>query len=276
MPELPEVETVVRDLRGPLVGRRLLAVRAGRKALRRPWSASWKRAIVGRGVRSVERRGKWILLDLDGAFLLVHLGMTGQFTAVSPQLPRLAHTHLVFQLDCGDSELRFRDIRRFGSVTFFPSRAELDRFFENSGLGPEPFDLDPGYWRACLARTSRNLKAILLDQRVVAGVGNIYADESLFEARLHPTLLGNDVSARQACRLQKAIVTVLRRAIERRGSSIRDYVGGSGLQGSFQEEFRVYGRKGEPCHRCKTPIVQIRLAGRATHFCPKCQKLRSL
>jgi formamidopyrimidine-DNA glycosylase len=182
----------------------------------------------------------------------------------------------VFQLDGGDQELRFRDVRRFGSVSYFPTRAELDQFFDDSGLGPEPFDLDPDYWWACLTRTSRNLKAILLDQRVVAGVGNIYADESLFEARLHPEVLGRNVTARQARRLRDAVVAVLCRAIDGRGSSIRDYVGGSGLKGSFQEEFRVYGRTDQPCLRCRSLIARIRLAGRSTHFCPKCQKLRSL
>ena len=148
----------------------------------------------------------------------------------------------------------------------------VDAHFKNSGLGPEPFDMDAVYWRACLAKTNRNLKAILLDQRVVAGVGNIYADEALFEARLAPTHLGKELTAQQADRLRRAVVKVLRRGIEKRGSSIRDYVGGSGLMGKYQEEFRAYGRTGEPCRVCRTAIVQIRLAGRSTHFCPNCQK----
>ncbi len=272
VPELPEVETVVRDLRGPLVGRGFQAVEVSQRALRRPWCARWRRAIVGRRVRAVERRGKWIILDLEGPILLVHLGMTGQFTVAPAKQPRQDHTHLVFRLDGGNLELRFRDVRRFGSASFFPGRDQLDAFFTQSGLGPEPFDLEPNYWRGCLAKTQRVLKAILLDQRVVAGVGNIYADEALFEARLHPTLLGKDLSPRHADRLRQAIAAVLRRAIDCRGSSIRDYVGGSGLKGSFQEEFCVYGRKGEACLRCRSLIQQIRLAGRSTHFCPKCQK----
>src|SRR5205085_3390634 len=141
------------------------------------------------------------------------------------------------------------------------------------GLGPEPFDLDPRYWRERLTATARCLKAVLLDQRVVAGVGNIYADESLFQARLHPALPGRGLGAGAADRLRRAITTVLERAIARRGSSIRNYVGGSGLRGGYQNEFRAYGRTGQPCPRCRTPIAQLRLAGRATHFCPQCQQL---
>jgi formamidopyrimidine-DNA glycosylase len=273
VPELPEVETVVRDLRAALVGRRLMSLRVSTKALRRRWSQKWKSEILRRSVRGVERRGKWIILDLDGPILLVHLGMTGQFVVAQAAAPRLNHTHLVFGLDEGVHELRFRDIRRFGSATLFAGRAELDLFFRAIVLGPEPFNLDARRWRSALSKTRRCLKAILLDQRVVAGVGNIYADEALFEARLPPTMLGSELTAAQADKLRRAVVTVLRRGIAKRGSSIRDYVGGSGLMGEYQNEFRAYGRTGEPCRRCRTPIKQIRLAGRSTHFCPQCQRL---
>lgn len=272
MPELPEVETVVRDLQPRLVGRRLTAVRKGEKTLRRRWDAAWEAEIVGRRVLAVERRGKWIVIHLDGGgHLVVHLGMTGQLKVVPADADLEAHTHLVFDLDRGRDQLRFRDIRRFGSATLFRGKEALQEFFNTSGLGPEPFGLDARYWRERLAGTKRSLKAVLLDQRVVAGVGNIYADESLFEAKLPPTRLGCDLDRKQADRLRKAIVTVLERAIDKRGSSIRNYVGGSGLQGGYQREFRVYGQKGKPCPRCRKPIVLMRLAGRATHYCPKCQ-----
>ncbi len=273
MPELPEVETVVRDLRPLLIGRSLGKIAVSKKALRRKWSRAWEAQLLGKRVRAVERRGKWILLDLGGPWLLVHLGMTGQFTVVGNS-PRETHTHIVFTLDDGN-ELRFRDVRRFGSVTLYPDRAKLAAFFVNNRLGPEPFDCESAFWRDSLRSTKRNLKAILLDQSIVAGVGNIYADESLFEARLHPTLLGQAVKPKQAEALRQAIVAVLTRAIERRGSSIRDYIGGSGLKGQMQDEFRVYGRTGEPCLRCETPITKITLAGRSTHFCPKCQRKRA-
>jgi formamidopyrimidine-DNA glycosylase len=274
VPELPEVETVVRDLRPLLTGRRLTAVRRRtRHALRKPWRVAWAEALAGAKVESVRRRGKWIVLDLDGGrYLVLHLGMTGQLTVTDAAGPVQDHTHLTFDLEGGTRQLRFRDIRRFGSATLFETGAALERFFESSGLGPEPFGLDADYWRRRLAATDRSLKAVLLDQGVVAGVGNIYADESLFEARLHPAVRACGLDARAADRLRRAVATVLGRAIERRGSSIRNYVGGSGLQGGYQNEFRVYGRKGEPCPRCGTAIACIRLAGRATHFCPECQK----
>lgn len=272
MPELPEVETVVRELRQPLLGRRLTTLTVSRRALRRRWSPRWKGIVLGRRVAAVERRGKWILLDLEGPVLVVHLGMTGQFLVTSSQAPRQNHTHLVFGLDDGADELRFRDVRRFGSVTLHEGRPQVEAYFGAMRLGPEPFDVEPAYWRRSLASTARNLKAVLLDQRILAGVGNIYADEALFEARLSPTLLGKELTGKQAERLRHAIMTVLRRAIAKRGSSIRDYVGGSGLMGEYQNEFRAYGRTGEPCQRCRTAIVQIRLAGRSTHFCPNCQR----
>jgi formamidopyrimidine-DNA glycosylase len=272
VPELPEVETVVRELRPDLLGRRITGIEAGRKRLRRQWSRRWEPLLLGRTVDSIRRRGKWIVIECRGGVcLLMHLGMTGQLLVRPAATQRVAHTHLVFQLDRGRHELRFRDVRRFGCATVWTSPAQLEQFFEDSGLGPEPFELKAGYWQQRLAATKRCLKAVLLDQRVVAGVGNIYADESLFHARLHPWRLACHLEAGEAGRLRRALVTVLNRAIDQRGSSIRDYVGGSGEQGGYQNEFRVYGRTGEPCPRCGAPIECIRLAGRSTHFCPACQ-----
>ncbi|MHB1422988.1 MAG: bifunctional DNA-formamidopyrimidine glycosylase/DNA-(apurinic or apyrimidinic site) lyase [Gemmataceae bacterium] len=274
MPELPEVETVVRDLKPCLSGRRLARVRqTSRQTLRRRWRPSWSAAVAGQRVENVSRRGKWILIALEKeAVLVIHLGMTGQLTIVPAASSRADHTHLIFDLDDGQQQLRFRDIRRFGSVTLLPTRQALEEFFVASHLGPEPFDVPAPYWRDCLRNSKRCLKAVLLDQSIVAGVGNIYADESLFEAHLHPARLACDLDDAESNRLRRAVATVLRRAIERRGSSIRNYVDGSGLQGGYQNEFRVYGRTGEPCPRCKTAIESRRLAGRSSHFCPTCQK----
>ena len=274
MPELPEVETVVRDLRPLLVGRTFTKIEVGKKALRRKWSRAWDAKLLGKCVQGIRRRGKWIVIDLLEPSLLVHLGMTGQFTVAAADKPREAHTHLVFTLD-NANELRFRDVRRFGSVTLFPTLVHVDQHFVEKRLGPEPFDLHAKSFHASLKRTKRNLKAILLDQTIVAGVGNIYADESLFEARLPPTKFGNEITPKQAELLRNAIVKVLTRAIDQRGSSIRDYIGGSGLKGRFQDEFRAYGRTGAPCVKCETPIEKITLAGRSTHFCPRCQGKRT-
>ncbi len=273
MPELPEVETVVRDLRGPLVGRRIRSVTTSPHPLRRKWDQSWETQLVGARVCEVRRRGKWIIVALDrGRFLVFHLGMSGQITVTTSTHPAANHTHLVFALDRGKEQLRFRDIRRFGSATLFKDEQALGDFFDECKLGPEPFDLDAAYWRARLAGARRSLKAVLLDQRVVAGVGNIYADESLFEAKLHPATLACALNRTAAERLRNAIATVLDRAIHLRGSTIRNYVGGSGLKGGYQDQFRVYGRTGERCPRCRTPIERVRLAGRSTHYCPKCQR----
>jgi formamidopyrimidine-DNA glycosylase len=273
VPELPEVETVVRDLRPLLVGRRFTSVWAGRLALRKPWKAAWKKRLVDRRIDAVRRRGKWIVVELDdGGRLVVHLGMTGQLTVTSVEEPRKAHTHLRFDLDEPAKQLRFRDVRRFGSATLFANEEEVEASFTAAGLGPEPFGLDPAYWRERMASTSRCVKAVLLDQGVVAGVGNIYADEALFEARLHPSLIASELGDEAADRLRQAVASVLNRAIEGRGSTIRDYVGGSGLKGAYQNEFRVYGRTGRACARCTTVIERVRLAGRSTHYCPQCQK----
>ncbi len=272
MPELPEVETVVRDLRGPLVGRRLSAIRVSRKPLRIPWSPRWTRLVRGRTVAAIDRRGKWIMIDLAGPWLLAHLGMSGQLCITPADAPRRPHTHIVIALDDGAVEMRFRDPRRFGSVSYHGDRATLDAFLAPTRLGPEPFALDAAQWRRSLAGTARSLKAVLLDQTIVAGVGNIYADEALYEARLHPMLPADSLTPRQAAALRRAIGRVLTRAIECRGSTIRDYLGGSGQVGSYQHEHRVYGRTGAPCGRCETPIARIVLAGRSSHFCPACQR----
>ena len=273
MPELPEVETIVRDLRPLLVGRRLVTVtRVGSLELRRPWLDTWHVHLVSQHIVEANRRGKWILLGLDsGGFLAVHLGMTGRLVVTRAGDPREPHTHLVFDLDEAGRQLRFSDIRRFGCAVLIPDAIALEAFHHDNALGPEPFDLDPSAWRASLKATTRVIKAVLLDQSVVAGVGNIYADEALFEARLHPGRRACDLKPAEADRLRESIVHVLTDAIDHRGSTIRNYVGGNGLEGGYQDEFRAYGRTGLPCPRCETPIAMLRVAGRSSHFCPKCQ-----
>jgi len=271
MPELPEVETVARDLRTLLVGRTLVGLTRSRKALRQSWLKAWEAKLARRRVEAIHRRGKWLLVELDGgAVLLVHLGMTGRFTVVAPAADVEPHTHLVFRLD-NEHELRFRDARRFGSVTYFPDRPSWEAFLAPR-LGPEPWDLTPAAFRDALRNTRRAVKAVLLDQTVVAGVGNIYADEACFTARIDPRRAGSVLRTAEADRLLHAVRDVLDRAIESRGSSIRDYVGGSGERGGYQDRFQVYGRTGEPCPRCGTLIRCVRLGGRSTHYCPKCQK----
>ena len=270
MPELPEVETVVRDLRPLVLGRTIETVRVGRNKLRTPWKPAWTRQVTGQRVDAIDRRGKWILFRLSaGATLLLHLGMTGQLTVHAESEPLADHTHLRFAFD-DRRELRFRDIRRFGSATYFPSPAALEPYL-NARLGPEPFDLDPAYWFEALQGTIRSVKAVLLDQTVLAGVGNIYADEALFRARVHPGRRANTITPAQSEALRQAVAEVLTQAIASRGSTIRDYVGGSGLKGQYQQTFAVYGRTGEPCPGCGTAITVARIAGRSSHHCRRCQ-----
>lgn len=273
MPELPEVETVVRDLRPHLLGSIIETVQFSNKRLRKPWNRSWTKQISGQKVTKLDRRGKWILISLQNDNqVVIHLGMTGQLQVMPVSQPHEDHVHMVMDLNA-DRQLRFRDIRRFGSVVLYASQSELKQFFTQCGLGPEPFHIDRDRWFHRLSTTSRNLKSILLDQKIVAGVGNIYADESLFQAKLHPAISGNQLQKKSADQLRKAVALVLERAINQRGSSIRNYIGGSGLKGRFQDEFNVYGRTGQSCFRCGSTIARIQLAGRSTHFCPGCQKL---
>lgn len=273
MPELPEVETVVRSLKPVLMGRTLVNIERSPHNLRTPWQPAWNRLIPGCTFKDVIRRGKWILLELSlpQYRLIVHLGMTGRLLVQQKSTARPAHTHLVFGLKDKNEELRYLDPRRFGSVTM-AKETDSARFPEEEELGPEPFDLTVKDFSESLMKSRRNLKALLLDQSVVAGVGNIYADESLFEARLHPQRLGTSLNAKEATILRKAIVKVLRRAIESKGSTISDFYFGNDESGSYQDEFRAYGRTDQPCKRCRKPVTCIRVAGRSTHFCDHCQR----
>lgn len=276
MPELPEVETVVRDLRPLLTGRTITGLWVGKPKLRRAWKKAWEKRLLGARFGEVKRRGKWILASVSreptasAAVLLVHLGMTGQFTVVPSATPLQDHTHRIFDLS-NQTQLRFRDIRRFGSVEWYPTEgAALAGIGE--ALGPEPVDIPAAEFAHAVRSSKRTLKAILLDQAVVAGVGNIYADEALFRAGLHPERRGSTLTDAECDRLRTAIESVIARAIESRGSTIRDYVGGSGLRGEFQNEHAVYGRTGEPCVTCAKEIVRVVLGGRSSHFCPTCQR----
>ena len=272
MPELPEVETVVRDLIPLLTSKTIGKVEVPGKKLRRPWNPLWSQLLENQTIEKVARRGKWIIISLRSNLqLLIHLGMTGQLCVFNQNTPRQSHVNLIFSLDRGEEELRFRDIRRFGSADLFVSQLALNEFFESRELGPEPFDIPADYWLTTLAKSSRNLKAFLLDQKNITGVGNIYADESLFKSGLNPSRKAESLSKKEALMLAKCIGEVLSSAIENRGSTIMNYVGGSGLMGGYQDEFQAYGRTGEPCRKCGQPIKKIVLAGRSTHFCPICQ-----
>ncbi len=273
MPELPEVETIVSDLRPHLVGRRIACCRLRHPAIVRwPEPERFAEGVTGRTIEALKRRGKYVLGELGGdRLLVVHLGMTGSLSLVDTAAPMAGHVHAVFDLDGGE-QLRYRDPRRFGRL-LFGTEEELVAARKLPPLGPEP--LDPEFTSLDLHRRLKRrhapLKALLLDQAVIAGVGNIYADEACFRARIRPDRPGSSLSPRAVKRLHQALRESLLAAIANRGSSVKSYVDAWGERGRQQEELLVYGRAGEPCVNCGRPLARARLAGRTTVFCRRCQ-----
>lgn len=266
MPELPEVQATVNSVRPFLEGRRIAQVCRLRGDLVRPRGFALASRLPKDPLVSVTRRAKRIVLaHANELRWFVHLGMSGRLVVVAPGEPVVAHTHAIFRLDDGN-ELRFIDPRRFGKLVWLGSSPD------DPSLGPEPLTLSLKDFVTRLQRTGRAIKTALLDQHLVAGIGNIYADESLHAAGIHPRQPSNRLTRAQSRRLLQAIKAVLRRAIRSGGSTIRNYVNGNSQPGTFQQQLAVYGRAGQPCRRCRTPIVRVVLGGRGTHFCPTCQK----
>ena len=269
MPELPEVETVVRALRQPLIGRTVTGVRNDwPRHIHRPTLDELKMRIHGCRFEAVNRRAKYLVFTLtEGETLIVHLRMSGHLAVVDGQHPTDKHVHTVFELDNGQ-ELRFRDIRKFGTVDLVDNPDIV-----LGKLGPEPLedDFTPEVLQKLLNGRSRALKPLLLDQHFIAGVGNIYADEALFYAKLHPTRPANSLSPSEIIMLHAAIQKVLRLGIERGGASIELYHKPDGSKGDMQNALAVFQRTGKPCTDCGRPIERIVLGGRSTHFCPQCQ-----
>ena len=267
MPELPEVETIKAQLEPRLVGRTLELVSILDPRLTRPLDPREVAAeLEGTRVVGVERRGKYLVLRLNtGSALLVHLRMTGSF-GFEPT----SHERAVLELEGGE-RLVYRDVRRFGTWLVVDA-VELEPYLTGKN-GPEPLSsrFTSAWLAQQLSRRRAALKAVLLDQRVVAGLGNIYADEALWRARLSPLRPANTLEPDEGPRLVRAIRTALRKGIERQGASLRDYAKPDGATGEMQEEFKVYGREGEPCPRCGTPIAKARVGGRGTWYCPHCQ-----
>lgn len=280
MPELPEVETICRGLRPKLEGRVLVRVEQRRPDLRVPFPAGFARRLEGRRIEAVRRRAKYILMDLDdGEVLVVHLGMSGRMCLVSDPAPVPGpHDHVLFHTDDGTTVV-FNDARRFGLMALV-RRDDLAQHPLFRDLGPEPLGnaFNGPALSAALAGRRTPIKVALLDQRVVAGIGNIYACEALFRAGISPRRQAASVAGRRAERLAAAIREVLRDAIDAGGSSLRDYVQASGELGYFQHSFAVYGREGEACPGCDcgpppgSGIRRIVQAGRSTFYCPRKQR----
>ncbi|HSI35090.1 MAG: bifunctional DNA-formamidopyrimidine glycosylase/DNA-(apurinic or apyrimidinic site) lyase [Phycisphaerae bacterium] len=270
MPELPEVETVVRGLKPKVTGRTIGRVDLRRADIVSPPGIDLAPLLVGRKIAGIERRAKRIVFTLsDGARFYIHLGMTGQLTVDSPSAPEKPHTHVVIDLTGRPAaQIRFRDPRRFGGIFWLGANDGGE-----TGLGPEPLTLSQGRFVIRVLNTKRAVKVALLDQRLIAGIGNIYADEALFDAGIHPQAMTNELNARQTRALLTSIKKVLRRAIKHRGSTLRDFVDADGESGGYRSRHKVYDRAGEPCPRCKACAIQrIVLGGRSTCFCPTCQK----
>lgn len=285
MPELPEVQTIVADLADRIVGRTITRVDLRRRDIVTPRDVDFPKLIRRRRITALSRRAKRIIFTLDdGRRFYIHLGMSGRLSlrdsgsgirvwekgtaplseTRTPE-PESRHTHMILTLD-GGLQLHFTDPRRFGGIFWLGTESP------EKDLGPEPLSLTARQLAVRLGKTARPIKSALLDQRLIAGLGNIYADESLHAAAIHPLTPANRLTPQQIARLNRAIKTTLRRAIHHRGSSVRNYRDGDGRGGHFQKLHRVYGRQGQPCLTCGTPIERIVLSGRSTCFCPQCQK----
>jgi formamidopyrimidine-DNA glycosylase len=271
MPELPEVETTRRGLAPHVAGRRVTAVQVYDRRLRWPVPARLAAELVGRTIDRIDRRSRYLLFRLGEDTLLVHLGMTGSLRAFTAPPPRRPHDHVDLVLDNGWT-LRYHDPRRFGAMLWIAGSAAAHPLLAQ--LGPEPFDpgFDAAYFHGETRRRTAAIKLVLMDNRVVVGVGNIYANESLFRAGIRPTTSARRVSKARLARLIDAVRATLSEAIAKGGSTLRDYVDSAGEPGYFQLEHFVYGRAGQPCRVCGAPIKLTRQGGRATTYCPACQR----
>ncbi|MER2552506.1 MAG: bifunctional DNA-formamidopyrimidine glycosylase/DNA-(apurinic or apyrimidinic site) lyase [Thauera sp.] len=270
MPELPEVETTCRGIRPLVAGRALTRMVVRNPRLRVLVPDELPARIAGRVLEAVDRRAKYLLLRFGEGSVIVHLGMSGSLRVVEGDEAPGKHDHVDFVF--GERALRLRDPRRFGMVVWQAGEAASHPLL--AGLGPEP--LDDGFDAECLLRATRGLRApikhVLMDSRRVVGVGNIYASESLFRARIHPLEAAGRLGPQRCARLVAAVRATLAAAIEAGGSTLRDFVGGDGRPGYFQQQYFVYSRDGEPCRVCATPVRRILSAQRATFFCPRCQR----
>ncbi len=271
MPELPEVETTLRGLAPHLLGRRVADVVIRHPQLRWPVPRNLAALLRGHAIRGLRRRAKYLLVQFDAGTLILHLGMSGSLRILPGGTPPDKHDHFDLVLDDGQL-MRLRDPRRFGAVLWHEGNVEEHPLL--AALGPEPLDrdFDAAYLHAATRKRSAAIKLVLMDSRVVVGVGNIYANEALFRAGIRPQLAAGKLSLARCAKLVQAIRQTLRAAIKAGGSTLRDFTNSAGEPGYFQQHYFVYGRAGEPCHRCGTPIRQVRQGQRSSFYCPACQR----
>jgi formamidopyrimidine-DNA glycosylase len=271
MPELPEVETTRRGVEPHVVGRRIVELTVHEPRLRWRVPSTLPAKVAGQRIRVAGRRAKYLLIELESGTLLLHLGMSGSLRVLPAQTPRLTHDHFDLLLDSGNT-LRFNDPRRFGSLHY--TTETIDKHPLLARLAPEPFDaaFNAEYLWKVTRRRRVAIKQLLMNSALVVGVGNIYASEALFRARVRPRRHANSLSREEAARLVRAIRTVLAMAIRTGGTTLRDYVGVDGTPGYFRQKLYVYERAGKPCRKCGTIIRQFTQGQRSTYYCPSCQK----
>jgi formamidopyrimidine-DNA glycosylase len=273
MPELPEVETVRRTLLHLVKGKMIERIDVHwPKIIKEPDDVEiFKMMLVGETIEDVRRRGKFLLIDLTHYTLVSHLRMEGKYKVADIEEPSDKHTHVFFTFTDG-TQLRYRDVRKFGTMHVYKKGTE-EEHNPLKLLGPEPFDesFTPDYLREKLQRTNRKIKVALLDQHIVVGLGNIYVDEVLYRARIHPERAASSLTEEEVTRVWEQTVETLQESVDRGGSTIRTYINSQGKIGTFQESLLVYGRKGKSCPECGVPIEKTVLGGRGTHYCPNCQ-----
>jgi formamidopyrimidine-DNA glycosylase len=278
MPELPEVETIARGLSKVLVGKRIKQVRTIFPKIVKQDCGLFEKQLARKTIKAVRRRGKYLLIDLSGSkTILIHLGMTGSFLFAPNNLKGSRvdkHDHVILTFRDCDELLRYNDQRKFGKLKVYDTRDEAN-VPELKKLGPEALDISPSEFVRLFRRHKGMIKPALLNQQILSGLGNIYADESLHEARIHPAQKINLISERKLRNLHKAIRKILLRAIRAGGSSIDNYVKVDGELGNFQLQHKAYGREGEPCRKCGAKIKRVKISQRSSYFCPRCQPLKN-
>lgn len=273
MPELPEVETIKRTLNQLVANKKIKDVHVfWPKIIKQPDDVDhFIQLLKEQKIKEVHRRGKFLLFELDDYILISHLRMEGKYSIHKKDEQTKKHTHVVFEF-MDDEELRYNDVRKFGTMHLVKKGDELKQKPLNQ-LGPEPFDADftHDYFKSKLAKTARSIKVVLLDQTVVTGLGNIYVDETLFRANVHPLRKANELSDKEIELIRKEAIATLTEAVAQGGTTIRSYVNGQGEMGMFQQELYVYGQENKPCRICGAPILKMKVGGRGTHVCQTCQ-----
>ena len=272
MPELPEVETVRRGLEKLILGKKISSIEIRYPKMIKTDLDQFQKEVPGQEIQSMGRRGKYLLFYLTDKVLISHLRMEGKYFYYPTNVPERKHDHIFIQFEDGGT-LVYEDLRKFGTMELLAPEL-LDAYFASKKLGPEPTeqDFDLGRFKRALKRSKKPIKSHLLDQTLVAGLGNIYVDEVLWRAKVHPSRLSNSLTAQEARKVHDETIKVLGQAVEKGGSTIRSYTNAFGEDGTMQEFHQVYDKAGQACSRCGSTIEKIQLGGRGTYFCPKCQR----